>query len=456
MNAWDARLRFMVFFAVASLVGAGDLRALTLADVVDSAFLNDPGMGVAVARHRQAEAGLTEVGRQRWPSLRLRSEYTRGNNPVYVFGSLLEQGKFGPANFDVRFLNDPPTLTKYQNAVEMGVPLFTGFEMASRMKMQRLAIRQSEKNVSASGQRLRLNVAEAYLGVLLREASLAVLDKRIVSAESEVADASGLRKRGLVLGSDYYAAEAILNGLKAWRAKTRREAQAARAALALIASTDPEEPIAGSLRTAAYDVPSADRLREAVSAERPELEQARLQEEASDILADQSARRLLPTVEAYGAMQTNTADFESNPSNGMLGVRAVMPIGDPAYFVRKKRARHQHEEMRRWTEGLKETFLIDAETARAALQGALESVPLLSATVENAVRSLELFRPLYREGRQSILDLLRAEEAAIRAEINYLEAIAGVHTAFARLQFSMGRLDEEALAAISEQLEKKP
>jgi outer membrane protein TolC len=87
-------------------------------------------------------------------------------------------------------------------------------------------------------------------------------------------------------------------------------------------------------------------------------------------------------------------------------------------------------------------------------EGISDALPSLKRTVELAGKSLDLFRPLYREGRQSILDLLRAEEALARAESLQLEALAQRHLQRARTLAAAGVLDEDALAALSAALEK--
>ena len=73
-----------------------------------------------------------------------------------------------------------------------------------------------------------------------------------------------------------------------------------------------------------------------------------------------------------------------------------------------------------------------------------------------AAESLELFRPLYRSGRQSILDVLRAEEGLARADIHYLDALYRIHSGYLRLASSMGRLDEGTVSRLSDRLEVLP
>jgi hypothetical protein len=61
---------------------------------------------------------------------------------------------------------------------------------------------------------------------------------------------------------------------------------------------------------------------------------------------------------------------------------------------------------------------------------------------------------LYREGRQSVLDVLRAEEAVARLEEIRLESSAQVRLEWAALKAAQGRFDESAISTLSQSLEK--
>jgi outer membrane protein TolC len=51
---------------------------------------------------------------------------TRGNNPVYVFGTLLTQRRFAQANFALNSLNNPAPLTNFQNKISVSQSFFDG------------------------------------------------------------------------------------------------------------------------------------------------------------------------------------------------------------------------------------------------------------------------------------------------------------------------------------------
>ena len=73
---------------------AEEPEALTLSSAVDTALKNNPLIRIALSGRQIADAQLREVRAGWFPLLEFSESFTRGNNPVFVFGSLLEQARF--------------------------------------------------------------------------------------------------------------------------------------------------------------------------------------------------------------------------------------------------------------------------------------------------------------------------------------------------------------------------
>jgi outer membrane protein TolC len=86
----------------------------------------------------------------------------------------------------------------------------------------------------------------------------------------------------------------------------------------------------------------------------------------------------------------------------------------------------------------------------------MSAVALVEESARQADKSLNLFRPLYREGRQSILDVLRAEEGLMRARQALLETYFHVHLGYARLCLVTGELEAETIKLIEKNIEVEP
>jgi outer membrane protein len=437
-----------LLLAAAAPAGA---QTLTLSAAVDRALRASPVLEQARARLAQAQAASTEARLASLPRLSAKAAATRGDDPVYAFSSLLQQRRFGAQNFAIDSLNEPGYLTNVKSSLELGLPLFTGFALRDGRELARLQAQAAGAAADAAAQRLRGEVADAYLRVLLGRALAAEAGERVAAAAADLEDARKLRARGLVLGSDFYAAQAQLSALRARRVQAESRLAGARAALAELLGGEAGEP-AGSLEDAAYSTGTVTAILETAARERRDLKQAAAGESAAAVLARRERRSLLPTVDAFASLETDTHDFSSNPTSRLIGVRATLPFGDPAYFERARRASEAGRAAQAGRAAAEQQARLEVRRRWQEYEEAAELVPVLREAADEAQRSLELFRPLYREGRQSILDVLKAEDALLRARAAYSESLYGAHGGWARLQVSAGVMDSAAVAELERRL----
>lgn len=435
----------------------GALLGQDLSSVVEKVTARNPGLSGARARIEGAESEFREARSLRYPRFAVRSSYMRGDNPVYAFGSLLEQKKFGAQNFQIDSLNNPDYLTNIKNSFDLGVPLFAGFEAVSGEKIRKLGAAQAREQLGAAEQSVRLQALDGYLSVLFSRRVVEILDKRIESSAKEIEAARKLNARGVVLGSDFYAAQAILSALRARGAQTRKEAEAAEKRLAILMGEPPNLlTLSGSLASAIYPLEEEEILIARGLSARREAKEADLDVAMADAGAKQAKRSFLPRIEAFASVETNTEDFQSNPTNRTVGIRSHFPLGDPSYFPRKEKANAGARAARSRKEQVEESIRLEISEAIGRHDGARASLPLAQEAARQAEKSLELFLPLYREGRQSILDVLHAEEGLAQAEAALSENLYQIHSSYARILFSTGKLTLSAIREIQDRLEALP
>ncbi len=434
-----------------------DNSPLTLGETVKAALEHSPMLRATQAGVDEARAARREVKSRRWPQLSARSQFTRGDDPVYVFGSLLRQQSFGPQNFAVPALNNPGYYSNIASAMELGVPIFTGFELKDAGEMARLGETMAQVQSTGLTQKIRYDGLEASLQVLLAREQLSALEERLASARKELADARRLKDKGLVLGSDYYAAEAIAGGMEAWRAQTKKQLDAAAARLSLLTNlTVGTSSVSGALSDRVYDVGGLEDWISRAAADRADLQQAKIQESLAEVGRRQAGHSLLPRIDAFAMVETNTEDFHRNPSDRIAGLRASIALGDPSFGPRRQRAKSRREASRFQSQALEENIRGEIIQAWTGYQTAVETLPLIKSSLEQAEKSLELFRPLYREGRQSILEVLRAEEGLARARTTYIGALYQAHAGYARLKLASGGLNTEDVETIQNHLGVQP
>src|SRR5512139_1610078 len=112
--------------------------ALTLSSAVDRALKNNPLIRVALSGREIADAQLREARAGWFPLVQFNETFTRGNNPVFVFGSLLEQARFTQQNFQLSALNNPDALSNFRTALTLRQTLFDQLQTYTRVNQARL------------------------------------------------------------------------------------------------------------------------------------------------------------------------------------------------------------------------------------------------------------------------------------------------------------------------------
>jgi outer membrane protein TolC len=439
-----------VFMGMALVVVMGQgVVAEGLDALVRRAEARSPVLAAGAAEVEESRARRSEARAQRWPRLWIDASAARSDNPLFAFGALLDQRRVQSSDFNPSLLNDPGYRTNVKTAARLGVPIFTGFDIDSFIRQGDIGVSLAETAWEARAQGVRYETVEAGLAVLRGRAVVMSLDDRLASSAEEIAGAKRLRARGLVLGSDYFAAEALLAGMKARRIQAAKAMDAAQARLNERAGG--AVVLAGTPSTTALPTPSREELLTAALA-RPDVRLADRQSDMAEVLQKKDGRTILPRVDALASAETNTDDFSSNPSNRLLMLRAQWSLGDPASGARRAAASARSEAARHRRESAREDARLQVLQALAYFDGARESLPMVEESVDRARKSLEMFRPLYREGRQSLLDVVRAEDALAQAEAARAQTLEALHQGWARVMWAAGRLDADAVRRLSEAL----
>jgi len=169
---------------------------------------------------------------------------------------------------------------------------------------------------------------------------------------------------------------------------------------------------------------------------------------------DGAAQSLLPSVDAFAAVDAAADGFNSGAAGRLVGVRASLPFGDPAYLSRRDRAKADEDAVAAARAGLEDAARSEVLSRAAGLRGLASVLPDLNESLARARDSLEEVRPLYREGRQSVLEVLRAEEAVARLEDSRLDAVYRLRSDWAALRAAQGLLDDGAVTELARSLEE--
>ncbi len=429
-------------------LNTGQAAELTLEQAVGLGLKEDNIVKTEASRVGGAKSSLKQARLGRFGGLKLKGVYTDGTDPVYAFATAMRQGTFTMASMAT--INDPSPARNYMGGIEAGIPLFTGFALSNAAKMGELGVEAAQSGYERARSGITFKLTYQWLTVLLRSRLAALAAESVRAAEEELKTAQMLKDKGMVLGSDYYGAEAILSTLKGYRLNWERALELEQEKLGIAVGLPGGVSALGRLAAPAY---ADERGALAASAAgRRDIRALEKMAEISEISAQQQKNSVLPAVEAFGTWEVNSESLSDFRDNRLLGVRFTLPIGDPAYFAKQETSRAEASMARSRLDEARRQASLELAEAMNNYRAARESLPVAKETLEKASQSLELFRPLYRQGRQSVLEVLRAQASVLQAEAAYQETLYKLNLFHAQALLASETLDAAAVKDMSDKL----
>src|SRR5690348_2768856 len=112
--------------------------SLSLRDAVRLALKENKGLAAAAAETRASEERIVQAQGGRLPRVNYSQSFTRSDNPVFVFSSLLSQHEFSAANFDIGPLNRPDFLNNFQSQLMVDQVIYDAGQTRNSVKFAEL------------------------------------------------------------------------------------------------------------------------------------------------------------------------------------------------------------------------------------------------------------------------------------------------------------------------------
>ena len=414
---------------------------LTVTEAIARARAHNPDAGASAATEREAVERLTQARAGYLPKVDVAESWQRGNQPVFVFSSLLAQRQFTAADFALNALNHPDAVDNFRFAVLIEQSLFDG---ATRASVAAAGIR---RDLAATARTmvdhdLAANVTSAYGRVLVATAAAQSAAAAAETARADRALAGNRRDAGLVTDADVLQIDVYLSRTCEQQIRAAAAERIARAQLNQLMGEPLGEVFALELHSApaAIDAANLESLEEEAIKNRPDVKFAALQEQLADAAQTAARAAFLPQVAAQGGWEFNGGAWNSRSSSWVVG--AVARINVFRGFADKARLAEAHEQAtRRALERVKADTAarLDVHMAVARLDAARASEAVGRAAVDQARESRRIIRDRYEAGLTDVVSLLRAVEAVAQAETQQTAAQVAVITETAALERTLGR-----------------
>jgi outer membrane protein TolC len=435
-------IRIVCLAAVATIPAASlHAQTLTLSDAMTRARTATPAARVIEASTAAAAERVRRARAGHLPRVEVVETIQRGNQPVFVFSSLLAQQRFTAANFDVDQLNRPDPHTLVRTAIAAEHQLYDGG--STRMAMRSASLEQdlSVARGDAAAQELALAAARAFVDVLRLEAAARASEAAVAAAESDLARARARREMGLATDADALAVEVHLAEMQQRRIADRAELTVARSRLneAIGAPLDQAHVIQSPGPPPAPE--DVDVLVRAARASRPERRSAEIGMRMAETAVGAARSAFLPRVMAQGGWELNGSRLTDRQSAWLAGVQVSLNLFNGfADSARLAEARHAERGAAAAREEIDRRIEVEVRQALAHLEAARAREAVGRASLARAQESQRIVRDRYESGLATMADVLRAAEAAIDAEARRIAAEMDVVLYTLALDRAVGRL----------------
>jgi outer membrane protein TolC len=417
---------------------------LTLSSAVDKALVNNPLIRTTLSGREIADAQFREVRAGWFPLLQFNETFTRGNNPVFVFGSLLEQARFGPENFQIPSLNNPDPLNNFRTSIILRQTLFDRLHTFTLVNQARLGQQQAELQKITIEQQVRFEVIRSFYGVLIALSKKDVAEEAVKMAESDVKRARDRFRNGLTVQSDLLASEVQLAEFRQQLIDSEGDVVIAFASLNAVLGlpVDTVQKVAGELIDKSFQVARKEELLRSALLHRPDYIRAGYHVQAMKEAVRGAKREYLPRLEFMAAYGGSGKDLSSGSSDYTVSANLTLNLFDPARSARVSKARAAESLATAEQEHLANQIRLEVIRAYQHYVSARERLDVAGRAIDQASETHRIIRNRYREGLTTITEVLRAETALVRARLNLLAARYDHYVSYANVLLSSGRLTD--------------
>ena len=424
---------------------------LSLKDAVHLALKQNKSIQAAGAATKAAESRITVARGGSLPKINYSESWTRSDNPVFVFSSLLTQRQFGEQNFQIHALNEPGFLNNFQSQVTADQSLFDAGQTKHSIRSAEL----TRDITGEDGRRTQMEVIavaiRSYYDTLLATEQTVATNQARRSSEADLARAQNVRSAGMSTDVDVLSIRVQLSGVREQEIRHSADLDVARATLNDVLGLPLDTPHTLTTPLAPLTLPREALTQFEASAltQRPEVRQAKLATSLAENQVALARGSFLPQVGARAVFESDRQRFYAQGGANWLvsiglrwnlfnGFSDKAHVEETKFALQRSRAEQDHAGS---------TTRLQVRRMYADLQAAQQRIEVTNASVNEAEESLRITQNRYEAGLENVTDLLRTETAVLEARTRHLSAIHDQRIAAAMLEFAVGTLtaDSEVL-----------
>ncbi len=417
---------------------------LTLPQAIESALAHHPKTTASDWSVRQAEHQVAQAASAYHPRVVFSETVNHTNNPMWAFGTRLNQERITHEDFDPVRLNDPDPITNFASVLSLEWMVYNGGQT-------RIGVAQAENQVTAmtiqaeqTRQEVIHQVIAAYAGLVLAGNQLDVVTKALSTAEAHLKMIRSRYENGFVVKSDLLRAEVHRSELEQFRLQAEGRLHNAGVDLhhAMGVPVDQPVPSVESLPPDPLAVPEPVEFWVREAGERhPMIRRMSVLEAMARQEIDKSKAGHLPNLSLFANYELDSEKWDDFGDNYTVGAALKLNLysgsGISAKVRESEAALNRIRALRRDLESRVE---VGVRQAWRETQTAWNRIEVSRSAVSQAEEGLRITSERYENGLYPLVSLLDAELSLQNARTNHARSLHDHLVARATLCLAAGVL----------------
>jgi outer membrane protein TolC len=438
-------LGLFLLFSMGRLA-AGAQEPLTLRQAINEALGQSPEAAIARAGNLDANLAAGMARTQLLPQLGFTEDISRGNDPVYAFGTRLRQRQFTQADFALNALNFPQPIGNFSTRFSGQWVAFDSFKTQKEIHRADLFKASVSSSAQAVDQQIVFHVVAAYQQVLYAQREIDVAQHEQETAAALLNSVDEHVKAGLAVESDRMSAQVNGSARKEELIAAQGDLELAWAALReAMGAPDLKPTELKPIEPHTFPQGALDEEIAKAAKTRPDLTALGQAQSAQASAVGAAKSDFGPRVSTYGNWEEDQSSIcGSGGNNWVAGVQIsvdILPIGKRAQLARESAAKQKIDAQ---VAAMHQHLRLEVSQAHIHRQTAALQLETARAAMDQAAESLRILKNRYSAGLATITDLLRAEDAERQSQSNYWHAVYGNAMAYSELLYAPGILTPDA------------
>ena len=337
----------------------------------------------------------------------------------------------------------------YYGSLTLDQPLWIAGKIGIAIKIAKIYKQVAEKSVALGEDELKLQVTQAFYGVIVAKEFMDLTKQTENQIESHLRNANAMFAEGVISEYDLLRAEVELANFHPTVTASREAYKMAREGLRIVLGLEPGEEFAvqGGLEDISPDTIELEQALTAAYENRPDLQQITLQKEMLDqVLKIEERNQYWPSF-FFSAAFTRQAQEDNFAFNDYFwgdGVSAGISVAVPLFdgFKTKSRVQMAKINLRKnelLTLQVRDGIRLQIKSAMSKLYEAQDKLTASRKAVMQAEKGYRIAEVRYQEGISTQVELLDARLAQTQAQTMELSAKYDLIVAEAEFNKAVGR-----------------